>query len=265
MKIDTAGNYTLRYTAKDECGNETVVDRTLVVEPPTRTVLYEDGTFIINELGRDRARNESLYGTPIREYNPFDPDSTGNLGKYIFLSTSKVPWRLQLDQITTVLFGETIRPFSLAYWFYNAIHMTNIETQNIDTSIVNDMQYLFTGCNSLRTVDVSNFDTQNVKDMSFMFNSCSSLKELDLSSFDTRQVHDLVGMFQGCTLLEKIYVSNLFTTASVTDGRGTFSDMSSNLIGGSGTVWSSSHTDYTYARIDGGASNPGYFTLKTGA
>jgi hypothetical protein len=31
-------------------------------------------------------------------------------------------------------------------------------------------------------------------------------------------------------------------------------------VGGSGTRWSSSHPDYTFARIDGGADNPGYFT-----
>ena len=49
MKIDTEGTYTLRYTAEDECGNVTTEDRTVVVENITyRTVLYTDGTFIIN-------------------------------------------------------------------------------------------------------------------------------------------------------------------------------------------------------------------------
>ena len=35
-----------------------------------------------------------------------------------------------------------------------------------------------------------------------------------------------------------------------------------NLIGGEGTVYDSKHTDYTYARIDGGTEAPGYFTYK---
>ena len=35
---------------------------------------------------------------------------------------------------------------------------------------------------------------------------------------------------------------------------------SSKLIGGAGTKYNSSYVDKTYARIDGGTSNPGYFT-----
>ena len=35
-----------------------------------------------------------------------------------------------------------------------------------------------------------------------------------------------------------------------------------NLVGGNGTVYNSSHVDKTYARLDGGTSSPGYFTLK---
>lgn len=35
-----------------------------------------------------------------------------------------------------------------------------------------------------------------------------------------------------------------------------------NLVGGAGTVYDSTKTDKTYARIDGGTSSPGYFTLK---
>ena len=36
----------------------------------------------------------------------------------------------------------------------------------------------------------------------------------------------------------------------------------SNLVGGAGTTYSADHTDYTYAHIDGGTANPGYFTDK---
>ena len=34
------------------------------------------------------------------------------------------------------------------------------------------------------------------------------------------------------------------------------------LVGGAGTHYNASHTDYTYAHIDGGTANPGYFTAK---
>ena len=35
-----------------------------------------------------------------------------------------------------------------------------------------------------------------------------------------------------------------------------------SLVGGQGTVYDSTKVDKTYARIDGGTSSPGYFTLK---
>ena len=36
-----------------------------------------------------------------------------------------------------------------------------------------------------------------------------------------------------------------------------------SLVGGQGTTWDASNpTDKTYAHIDGGPSNPGYFTAK---
>jgi hypothetical protein len=37
-----------------------------------------------------------------------------------------------------------------------------------------------------------------------------------------------------------------------------------NLVGGAGTAYDSNHIDYTYAHIDGGTSNPGYFTDVNG-
>ena len=34
------------------------------------------------------------------------------------------------------------------------------------------------------------------------------------------------------------------------------------LVGGQGTTYNANHVDKSYARIDGGPSNPGYFTEK---
>jgi hypothetical protein len=36
-----------------------------------------------------------------------------------------------------------------------------------------------------------------------------------------------------------------------------------SLVGSQGTTYSSSHVDKTYAHVDGGSNDPGYFTLKT--
>ena len=39
-------------------------------------------------------------------------------------------------------------------------------------------------------------------------------------------------------------------------------DNCTSLVGGSGTTYNGANVDKTYAHIDGGTSNPGYFTAK---
>jgi hypothetical protein len=69
-------------------------------------------------------------------------------------------------------------------------------------------------------------------------------------------------MFEGSTNLRTIYVGSGWSTAAVTSSTNMFNNCTS-LVGGQGTTWNSSNpTDKTYAHIDGGTSNPGYFTDK---
>jgi hypothetical protein len=73
----------------------------------------------------------------------------------------------------------------------------------------------------------------------------------------------MASMFWGCSGLKTIYAGEGWSTAKVTAGKDMFAGCTS-LVGGAGTHYDESHTDHTYARIDGGASNPGYFTSKGG-
>ena len=68
-------------------------------------------------------------------------------------------------------------------------------------------------------------------------------------------------MFHGSSNLKTIYGSSKFVTTAVTDSTNMFTG-STKLIGGAGTKYNGSYIDKTYARIDGGTSNPGYFTAK---
>ena len=110
------------------------------------------------------------------------------------------------------------------------------------------------------TLDLSSFDTSNVTDMSNMFNG-SNAKLLDLSSFDTSNVTDMSNMFADSVNLKTIYSSNKFNTDAVTSSSNMFNNCT-YLVGGQGTKYDSTKVDKTYARIDGGTSNPGYFTSK---
>ena len=96
--------------------------------------------------------------------------------------------------------------------------------------------------------------------MGGMFSNATSLTSLDLSSFNTSKVAYMSYMFNGSTNLQTIYVGNGWSTASVTNSTSMFNYCTS-LVGGQGTTYNDSNPkDKTYAHIDGGPSNPGYFT-----
>ena len=134
-----------------------------------------------------------------------------------------------------------------------------IGLNRFNTSNVIYMMNMLMGTN-VKTLDLSSFNTSKVKRIDGMFEN-SSVIELDLSSFDTSNVSDMYSMFRSCPDLKTIYVSDKFVTSNVTDDWGMFED-STNLVGGAGTVYNSSNIYKSYARIDEGTSNPGYFTKK---
>ncbi|MBR6947651.1 MAG: BspA family leucine-rich repeat surface protein, partial [Muribaculaceae bacterium] len=104
--------------------------------------------------------------------------------------------------------------------------------------------------------------TSKVINMNHMFSGCIGLTSLDLSSFNTSNVTMMSSMFYNCPDLRTIYVGSGWSTAAVTGSANMFFNCTS-LVGGQGTTWNESNpTDKTYAHIDGGTSNPGYFTDK---
>ena len=136
---------------------------------------------------------------------------------------------------------------------------TTLDLSSFDTSNVLSMYNMFYN-SAATTIDVSNFNTSNVTNMNSMFSN-SVATTIDLSNFDTSKVTDMGRMFYNNPNLKTIYASDKFNTNAVTSSYNMFYN-STKLVGGNGTTYNSSYTGKTYARIDGGASLPGYFTLK---
>ncbi len=134
---------------------------------------------------------------------------------------------------------------------------TTIDVSNFNTSNVTDMSIMFYNSNAT-TLDVSNFNTSNVTNMGYMFYQTQAAT-LDVSNFNTSNVTNMSKMFYSSRNLKTIYVSNKFKTDKVTDSTRMFYGCT-NLVGGAGTKYNYSYIDKTYAHIDGGTSNPGYFT-----
>ena len=139
--------------------------------------------------------------------------------------------------------------------------LDDLDISSFDTSKVTDMGFIFAGCTSLANLDVSNFDTSNVENMQNMFGGIP-VTSLDISSFDTRRVENMSYMFNGMRNLKTIYVSNKWNTISASSSSYMF-DGCTNIEGSQGTTYNSSYINKTYAHVDGGTSNPGYFTLKS--
>ena len=108
-------------------------------------------------------------------------------------------------------------------------------------------------------------NTSEVTNMKAMFKECVLLTNIYMGSFNTSKVTNMNAMFYNCSSLQTIYVGDGWNTAAVTYSSLMFTNCTS-LVGGKGTTWSSSNpTNKTYARIDGGTSNPGYLTNKVDA
>ena len=169
--------------------------------------------------------------------------------------------------VTKVVFDPSFanaRPTTTYDWFYGMTNLQSITGMSyLNTSEVTNMGSMFTNCKKLASLDVSHFNTSRVIYMNRMFYGCTGLTSLDLSNFNTSKVATMLRMFYNSTNLRTIYVGNGWSTAAVTYSGDMFTGCTS-LVGGQGTTYDANHIDKTYAHIDGGPSNPGYFTEKAG-
>ena len=183
----------------------------------------------------------------ILDLSNFDTSNVDNMGGMFIDSQVKT---LDLSNFDTSNVTEMWRMFDGA-------QATKIVLSSFNTSNVTNMYQMFSKSH-VNNLDLSNFNTSKVTDMNRMFWSTYATT-IDVSSFDTSKVTDMNSMFYGGDNLETIYASSKFVTTAVSDSEVMF-EGSTSLVGGAGTKYNSSYVDKTYARIDGGTSNPGYFT-----
>ena len=121
---------------------------------------------------------------------------------------------------------DTSKVIDMSYLFSKCESLSEVDVSKFDTSNVTNMKYMFYNCSKLTRLDVSKFDTSNVTSMRSMFYNCSKLTELDVSNFDTSNVEEMNFMFLGCSSLKSIDVSN-FNTSKVTTMKSLFNNCNS--------------------------------------
>ena len=127
-------------------------------------------------------------------------------------------WQTKSADIKTVVFKRNFRdarPTTCSLWFGSCTNLTSIEgLENLNTSDVTSMDYMFYKCELLRALDLSGFNTEKVENMRDMFSNCKNLEALNLSSFKTNNLTDMSEMFLECNKIAQLDLSG-FNTSGV--------------------------------------------------
>ena len=183
--------------------------------------LYTDGTlgFSNNNQTIEGKTVEASYGNIKDKVLEIDED----------LQVPNFPW-FELDSITNmeelqnqiakikkIDIANKIVPQNTSMWFSMLSNLQEIEhLENLDTSNVTDMSYMFDMCSNLSSIDLSGLNTSNVTDISFMFAGCSSLNSINLSNLKTNNVTNMQGFLLMCEELTTVNLSS-FNTSNVTN------------------------------------------------
>lgn len=195
-------------------------------------------------------------------------EETNEIGKWPWIKVEYINGNPNIkNPYQTVVFDNSFwrySPTSCSEWFAGCSSLTEIiGLENLNTSDVEDMSNMFSGCEILTKIDLSHFDTRKVTNMSFMFEYCWELSELDLSSFNTKHVTNMLDMFLCCGGLRTIKVSTGWSIENVTNGNDMFVRCDV-LSGENGTSYNQTDNDISFAHVDGDGG-PGYLTLSIDA
>ena len=136
------------------------------------------------------------------------------------------------DQIKAIGFtGKTYAPVNSSYLFTGDRHTWNnfpkklsnlsyLDASKLETSKVENMEYMFSGASDLTNLDIGKWDTSQVTNMGGMFSE-TWLTNLDIGKWDTSQVMNMRGMFSGASGLTNLDIGK-WDTSQVTDMRGMF-------------------------------------------
>jgi surface protein len=166
---------------------------------------------------------------------------------------------------------DTSKTADMSDMFFCCKALEDLDVTSFRTPSLTNISSMFHGCESLTNLDLSRFKTDKLELASELFYDCKSLREIDLSGFYTKNVTNMMYMFHNCESLKTIYTSDLWGTEEVIWGGEIDKEKENNyymllnctnLVGGAGTTFDGYHVGINYAHIDGGPSNPGYFTYK---
>ena len=76
----------------------------------------------------------------------------------------------------------------------NTKDIISIDFSHLDSSLISDMNFLFSGCSSLQKLDLNNFIINSETSIENIFSGCDNLKYLDISGFNINSYDILNGL-----------------------------------------------------------------------
>ena len=228
------------------------------------TILFSDGTLVINALAENLMELISVHGDVVKTYPSYSEDEPYEVIVAIgFDPTEQLivienitgrPWDNEAKSIEYVEFGSEIMPINMDGWFaetnvrevvFTGCDMTNLVSmaalfyntpiEKVDMNIgflIRDISHAFRGCSNLILVKFPTIDGlfDNLNSYSNAFMLANKLEAICSPDFNQDAAFKSK-VFLGCT----------------------------SLVGGNGTAYSSDHIGGDYAVIDR-AGRAGYFT-----
>lgn len=170
------------------------------------------------------------YDTP-RNGDMFEGRRVTNVYENVERTTnSTIPWISVKHNIRSVRFADEVQPTDTANWFQDFTNCTSFDLNNLNTSQVSNMSFMFHNCRAMTKLDLSMLSLGSVTNMGHMLYQCASLetihfgsvdtshvvyadnflkdavklKTVDMSRLDFGSVQNMSGMFAGCHALEMI-------------------------------------------------------------
>ena len=132
-------------------------------------------------------------------------------------------------ELNVILLKENDEITDMSYMFYECENLLSISDESKwKTDKVTDLSYMFYNCASLETLpkNLENLGTSNVKNMTYMFSGCKLLSKLNVKNWKTDKLEDMGYLFNGCENLENIYGISEWKTSKVENMCYLFSDCS---------------------------------------
>jgi surface protein len=175
----------------------TRIDSVFAYNPVLKKITMDNFNFGVANIGNATFSSPKIEEISVKYGNALNTESNRLFGTFNYYLS-----KVKTIDLTGFVFGSSMNSF-----FYSAPEtLTTLILDDIDTSHVVDMRYMFSYC-SFTTLDLSGWDVSNVTNFDDMFYHSSNLTTVDLTGWTLSIPSNM----------STISMGNIFRDASVTD------------------------------------------------